>query len=168
MVFGACVLWCCALCICGMCTMRSMFGASVLWCCALCMCDVCTMCSVFGAPVLWCCVLCLIYLCYRVVFCVVAYVLWRCVLCSCLAWTLVQGRSWCRAFQSNATSSHPNPITINSCATSLLTLGQTCRIFLLDCLRIIVDHLETLLRAYLNYLMTLVTWVTLDYLPLKI
>ena len=38
----------------------------------------------------------------------------------------------------------------------------------MDCLRIIVDQLETLLRAYLDYLMTIMTWVTLDYLPLKI
>ena len=106
------------------CLVHLYFGVVI---CAFVMCAPCVLCLVhlyFDS-----CVLCSIYLYYRALFCGGAYVLWRCVLCTCLAWTLAQGRSWCTAFQSNATSSHPNPITINSCATSLMTLGQTCWIF---------------------------------------
>ena len=155
MVFGASVLWCCALYTCVPCLVHLYFRVvfCVRYICAT------VLCSVFDISVLSCCVLC-----WRICTFVLCSVQLPCMDAGARE-KLVQSFSIKRNLIPS--KPHHNQLMCNE----LADIGSNLLIFFVGCLRIIVDqldHVETLLRAYLDYFMTLVTWVTLDYLPLKI
>ena len=136
MVFGASVLLCCDLCICDICDVCTiMFGASVVFC-SVHICDLCTMCSVFNVSVLSCCVLC--------------WCICTTALCSVHLPCMDAGASeklvHSFSIKRNLIPSKPhhNQLMCNE----LADIGSNLLNFLLDCLRIIVDHLETLFRAF--------------------